>query len=126
MPPVVSIPMAAIFYGLFSLIIGNLLHRYSRLNPVMAGFLIGYLCYDLTHYATHHLPMRNGYAKMVKRHHMRHHYKSPEALFGVSSPLWDIVFGTHIPERKQSVTNQADSKYIHLAMTLYSNAKNNQ
>jgi sterol desaturase/sphingolipid hydroxylase (fatty acid hydroxylase superfamily) len=25
---------------------------------------------------------------------MQHHYKTPDARFGVSSPLWDFVFGT--------------------------------
>ena len=38
--------------------------------------------------------MRWGFLKFVKRHHMRHHYKEPEARFGVSSPLWDLVFHT--------------------------------
>jgi sterol desaturase/sphingolipid hydroxylase (fatty acid hydroxylase superfamily) len=29
-----------------------------------------------------------------KRYHMQHHYKTPDERFGVSSPLWDMVFGT--------------------------------
>jgi sterol desaturase/sphingolipid hydroxylase (fatty acid hydroxylase superfamily) len=56
--------------------------------------MAGYLVYDMTHYATHHLPMRSRYAKFLKRYHMAHHYKSPDALYGVSSPVWDRVFGT--------------------------------
>ena len=66
----------------------------SWVNPTMAGFLVGYLIHDLTHYATHHLPMRSSFAKYLKRHHMIHHYKNPEIRFGVSSPIWDFVFGT--------------------------------
>lgn len=94
MPPVVSIPLAAIFYGLFYLVAGLLLKAPQWVNPLMGGFAAGYLTYDLTHYATHHLPMRSGWAKYLKRYHMMHHYKTPDARFGVSSPLWDIVFGT--------------------------------
>lgn len=94
MPPVVSIPLAAVFYGLFWLITGPLLQVQAWHHPIMAGFTIGYLTYDLTHYATHHFPMRSGVLKYLKRYHMMHHYKSPDARFGVSSPLWDIVFGT--------------------------------
>ena len=60
----------------------------------MAGFLAGYLVYDLTHYAQHHFPMRSGYAKYIKRYHMQHHYKDPDTRFGVSSPIWDWVFRT--------------------------------
>lgn len=93
MPPVVSIPLAAIFYGLF-LGLFSFIGAVSWLYPFMTGFLIGYLVYDLTHYATHHFPMRSGYLKYIKRYHMQHHYKTPNARYGVSSPLWDIVFKT--------------------------------
>ena len=58
------------------------------------GFMFGYLVYDLTHYATHHFPMRSGVLKALKRHHMQHHYKTPNLRYGVSSPFWDIVFRT--------------------------------
>ncbi len=94
MPPVVSLPLASIFYGLFWLVIGDLLRSPVWVNPMMSGFLFGYLIYDLTHYATHHWPMRSRFAKFLKRYHMQHHYKTPNARFGVSSPIWDYVFGT--------------------------------
>jgi len=94
MPVVVSIPLAAVFYLLFWLVFSKLLAAPLWVGPTFTGFLIGYLAYDLTHYATHHFPMRHGYAKFLKRHHMRHHYKTPYARFGVSSALWDYAFGT--------------------------------
>ncbi len=94
MPPVVSIPLAALFYGLFSLVLGVWLHAPQWVTPMVSGFTIGYLTYDLTHYATHHLPMKGRVAKYLKKYHMLHHYKTPDARYGVSSPLWDIVFGT--------------------------------
>jgi sterol desaturase/sphingolipid hydroxylase (fatty acid hydroxylase superfamily) len=94
MPPVVSIPLALIFYGLFYLLLGLLFKVPHWVTPSFSGFLVGYLFYDLTHYATHHFPMRSGAAKYLKRYHMQHHYKTPNQRFGVSSPLWDIVFGT--------------------------------
>jgi sterol desaturase/sphingolipid hydroxylase (fatty acid hydroxylase superfamily) len=94
MPFPVSVPMALLFYGLFTLVLGVWLKAAPWVNPMAAGFLAGYLVYDLTHYAQHHFPMRSGYAKYIKRYHMAHHYKSPSTRFGVSSPLWDWVFGT--------------------------------
>ncbi len=94
MPPVVSIPLALVFFGLFNLVFGRLLDVPLWIAPTFSGFTTGYLLYDLTHYATHHFPMRSGYLKYVKRYHMMHHYKTPGRRFGVSSPLWDIVFGT--------------------------------
>ena len=94
MPPIVSIPLAAFFYGLFYLLLVVVLGAQAWLAPMFAGFVTGYLAYDLTHYATHHFPMRWGFLKYLKRYHMQHHYKTPSQRFGVSSPLWDIVFGT--------------------------------
>ncbi len=108
MPLPVSIPGFVIFYALFYLVLGVLLGAPGWIAPVMAGFMIGYLVYDLTHYATHHFPMRSRLAKALKRHHMQHHYKTPDARFGVSSPFWDWVFGTTGKEQGgQAVEAQA-------------------
>jgi sterol desaturase/sphingolipid hydroxylase (fatty acid hydroxylase superfamily) len=96
MPPVLSIPMAAVFYGLFVWILGSLLGHPEWVQPMFSAFITGYLIYDLTHYATHHFPMRSGYLKFLKRYHMQHHYKTPDDRYGVSTPLWDYVFGTYV------------------------------
>ncbi len=94
MPPIVSIPLALVFYALYYLVLGLILGAPQWIAPMFSGFIFGYLVYDMTHYATHHLPMRSGVLKYLKRHHMIHHYKTPEKRFGVSSPLWDVVFRT--------------------------------
>jgi sterol desaturase/sphingolipid hydroxylase (fatty acid hydroxylase superfamily) len=94
MPPVVSIPLAALFYSVFWLVLDRTLGLTAWLPPIFAGFIAGYLAYDMIHYATHHFPMRRGLPKALKRYHMQHHYKTPTARFGVSSPLWDLAFGT--------------------------------
>jgi dihydroceramide fatty acyl 2-hydroxylase len=94
MPPVVSIPLAALFFGIFYLIFSVALKAPQWVAPVFSAFIFGYLTYDLMHYAQHHFPMRSGYAKYIKRYHMQHHYKTPDKRFGVSSPIWDYVFNT--------------------------------
>jgi sterol desaturase/sphingolipid hydroxylase (fatty acid hydroxylase superfamily) len=94
MPPAVSIPMAVLFYGIFYLVVGQLFGAPSWVPALFAGFILGYLVYDMIHYATHHFPMRSRYLRFLKRYHMQHHFKTPEKRFGVSSPLWDKVFGT--------------------------------
>lgn len=94
MPPILSIPLAFFFYGLFSLTLGRLLGAPHWVAPVYAGFVTGYLMYDMLHYAEHHLSMKWGFLKYVKRYHLLHHFRTPDDRFGVSSPLWDVVFGT--------------------------------
>ncbi len=94
LPFPISIPFAALFFGLFYVTLGILFGASQWVAPLMSGFLTGYLVYDLTHYATHHFAMRSGYAKYIKRYHMQHHYTDPNSRFGVSSPVWDWAFHT--------------------------------
>lgn len=94
MPPILSIPLALLFYGLFHLVVGTLIGAPLWVAPLFAGFVTGYIAYDMLHYAEHHLSMKWGVLKFVKRYHLLHHYKTPEHRFGVSSPLWDYIFGT--------------------------------
>jgi sterol desaturase/sphingolipid hydroxylase (fatty acid hydroxylase superfamily) len=96
MPLPLSIPLAGLFFLLFWLVAGRLIGAPLWVGPLFAGFLIGYLVYDLIHYATHHFSMRRGYWKYIKRYHMAHHYKNPDGIFGVSSPIWDYVFKTTV------------------------------
>ena len=96
MPPSVSMPLAIIFYFLFRFILGQTL-----VAPFFIGFIIGYLFYDMTHYAIHHYNMHNKFWLFIKNHHMKHHYKDPAKGFGVSSPLWDDIIGTNFPKDKK-------------------------
>ena len=89
MPPAGGvIVMTILWYG-FSLIIPS-----PWLEPFFAFFIVGYLIYDYLHYATHHFRMKSGPMKALTRHHLKHHFTSDKMNFGVSSPLWDRVFGT--------------------------------
>ena len=88
LPPVISVPMAVLFYFLFAF-------TFRSFAPaVSAGFGFGYVCYDTIHYATHHFAMKNRVGLWLKQYHLRHHYKDDEAGYGVSSPLWDYIFRT--------------------------------
>ena len=89
MPPGASIPLAALFFGLFWVIFGL-----PTAYPMFAGFLIGYLTYDYMHYYLHHFVPKSKRGKALREQHMRHHFQDHRYGFGVSSPLWDIVFRT--------------------------------
>jgi len=89
MPPAGAIPIMAALYLLFGLLIPQ-----PWLQPFCGGFIAGYLVYDYIHYATHHFAMRNRVARFLKHYHLKHHYAGEGGRYGVSSPLWDRVFGT--------------------------------
>lgn len=88
-PPTVSLPLALLFWGIFTAIFGDVM-RYAA----FAGLAAGYLTYDMIHYYVHHFAPKNRVAKFLRRYHLAHHFKGPNTGFGVSSPLWDYVFGT--------------------------------
>ena len=74
------------------------------------GFILGYLLYASMHYAIHawHPPFK--WMKPIWRNHHLHHYKNDERGFGVSTHIWDKVFGTAFDlkkekEDKESVRN---------------------
>jgi len=89
MPPAGAIPIMAVLYLLFGLVIPQ-----PWIQPFCAGFIVGYLVYDYIHYSTHHFPMRNPVAKSLKLYHLKHHFSGEGGRYGVSSPIWDRVFGT--------------------------------
>ncbi len=95
MPPAVSIPLAALFLGLFVLVFGAPLAF-----PIFAGFIAGYLIYDYTHYYVHHAVPKTQFGKRLREHHMRHHFQDHRYGYGVSSPAWDVVFRT-LPRRRK-------------------------
>src|SRR3954452_1925898 len=65
MPPLVSVPLAIGFYLLFLLVFGR------DVAPAFgAGFLFGYLMYDMTHYHVHHHKPRTRLGKRMRELHM--------------------------------------------------------
>lgn len=60
-----------------------------------AGFALGYLAYELFHRRLHTHAPRNGFGRWARRHHFYHHLVDARENHGVTSPIWDHVFGTH-------------------------------
>jgi len=89
MPPAGAVIIMSVLWVLFALVLPA-----PWEEPFCAFFIAGYLIYDYSHYATHHFPMRHPWLRALKRHHMQHHFSVKNAKYGVSSPLWDWVFGT--------------------------------
>jgi 4-hydroxysphinganine ceramide fatty acyl 2-hydroxylase len=87
LPPSVSIPLATGFFFLFKAIL-----PVNYIFGFFPGFILGYLFYDISHYAIHHFNFKGNIWKKIKQHHMLHHYQDPGKGYGVSSPFWDKIF----------------------------------
>ncbi len=88
MPPILSALIALGLLALTQWAMGEYAYAF------LPGFVMGYAGYLFVHYITHaYAPPKNVF-KVLWVHHSIHHYKSQDKAFGVSSPLWDYVFGT--------------------------------
>ena len=88
MPPLPSFILALAVFSIQYLLMR---HNVFAFFP---GFILGYLLYASMHYAIHAWNPPYKWMKPLWRNHHLHHYKNEERGFGVSSTLWDHVFGT--------------------------------
>lgn len=91
LPPLMSVLVAAIFVGIFRLVMGNAGFAFG------GGFMTGYATYLLAHYAIHVYSPPKNFLGVIWKHHNLHHFVGDTGAFGVSSPFWDHIFGT-MPE----------------------------
>ena len=88
MPPIVSVILAASLLYVFHLLIGEYTFAF------LPGFVLGYASYLFVHFIVHAYQPPKNFFKALWVNHGIHHYKDHNKAFGVSSPLWDYVFGT--------------------------------
>jgi sterol desaturase/sphingolipid hydroxylase (fatty acid hydroxylase superfamily) len=95
MPPLLSVVIATILLLLFRVVMGDFVFAF------LPGFLVGYAAYLGVHYMVHAFAPPKNFLKRLWINHGTHHYKNGEMIYGVSSPLWDYVYGT-MTEKKLS------------------------
>lgn len=93
MPPVPSLMIALTLFSLMYSV-AYIIGAQQYIFAFFPGFLVGYLVYGSMHYAIHAWNPPFRWMKPLWRNHHLHHYKNTELGFGVSSTLWDHVFGT--------------------------------
>ena len=91
LPPIGIWPVAVVIGVIYYFVFG------AYFWPVFGGTALGYIAYDWIHYYTHFFNPKRGVGKWLKRYHMMHHFDSPHHRFGITSPVWDLVFGTYMP-----------------------------
>jgi sterol desaturase/sphingolipid hydroxylase (fatty acid hydroxylase superfamily) len=75
------------------------------------GMTLGYVVYSVVHHAMHFWSFpHDSYLYRCKHRHALHHYSEVDGNFGVTTPIWDYIFGTALPEPqlvKQSQTRES-------------------
>jgi 4-hydroxysphinganine ceramide fatty acyl 2-hydroxylase len=100
-PPLTNMILIFLFWVSIYLMMGNYVYLF------LPGIIIGYLMYSSIHYIIHNFKPPFKWLKPLWRHHNMHHYRFEHKAFGVSSPLWDIIFGTLPPK---NITDGTDKE----------------
>jgi sterol desaturase/sphingolipid hydroxylase (fatty acid hydroxylase superfamily) len=75
-----------------------------------SGFILLYGWYEWVHYSIHAHAPRSAYGRWARKHHLYHHFGNMKINHGLTSPLWDVVFGTHVPATVVKIpSKKADS-----------------
>ena len=59
------------------------------------GLIAMYFGYEVAHRRTHTHPPRGRYGRWARRSHLHHHFGAPMRNFGVTTPVWDRLWGTY-------------------------------
>jgi sterol desaturase/sphingolipid hydroxylase (fatty acid hydroxylase superfamily) len=90
----VAPPLMLVFFGIIVWTIYAAVFGSDRFIQVFAGTCMGYVAYDWIHYYTHHFHPKRGLGRWLQQYHLRHHFQEDGMRYGISSPLWDLLFGT--------------------------------
>lgn len=89
----ISVPVATAYLLLARLATGS----WRAASYLFAGLVVGYFYYEWLHFRSHHHRAKLRLFRYLQKYHLLHHHQTPELRFGVTSPLFDIVFGTFEP-----------------------------
>ncbi|XP_057970814.1 dihydroceramide fatty acyl 2-hydroxylase FAH2-like isoform X2 [Malania oleifera] len=101
-PPAAAAILLVPFWNLV-----KLLATPSSAPALFGGGLLGYVMYDVTHYYLHHGHPSREVTRNLKKYHLNHHFRIQNKGFGITSSLWDKVFGT-LPQSKAGEKNEPE------------------
>lgn len=83
------ITSAAIYALLYAITRDNF-----KASGIISGIWAGFLYYEAVHYRVHVSLSHSPLLQQQRKAHFYHHFSDSEKCFGVTSPLWDYIFGT--------------------------------
>ena len=94
----VAIAISGLTFGLLRLLVDQ-----AFAAAYTAGFVGMYVTYEVLHRRAHTHAGIGAYGRFLRRHHFHHHFANPKSNHGVTSPVWDLVFGTYEPAKEVRV-----------------------
>jgi sterol desaturase/sphingolipid hydroxylase (fatty acid hydroxylase superfamily) len=76
------------------------------------GLVSMYVSYEVLHRRLHTHAGVGFYGRWARRHHFHHHFGNPKMNHGVTSPLFDVVFGTREPVAQVRVPKKLAMEWL--------------
>lgn len=110
-----ALGMQPVFAALFFLV-----YALFSLVPALGatlGMIAGWIAYEVLHQAIHLRAPRHAYGIWARRHHLYHHFGNAKLNHGVTTPLWDHVFGTYVRPSLIVIPHKHAAKFPWLQFT---------
>lgn len=95
--PAAWVPAALGLWAAGSLAVGP-----ATAGAFTAGLVAGFLRYEVAHWRIHFREPRTPHERLMRLHHLAHHFRDPGAYHGVTTRFWDRVLGTLPADRGQA------------------------
>lgn len=103
--PVVWVPISGLLYLAISLSAGK-----AAAAGLVAGLVAGFLRYEWIHWRLHFREPRGARERLLRAHHLAHHFVNARAYHGVTTRLLDRLFGTMPATWREDYDRVADRR----------------
>lgn len=103
--PLAWVPTALVLFAAAAAVAGSL-----PAAALLLGLLAGFFHYEYVHWRIHFREPRSDRERLLREHHLAHHFRNPRAYHGVTTRLWDRVFGTLPADHAADYARVADRR----------------
>jgi len=101
--PIAVLPIALLLFGATTLVASPL-----QAGCFVGGVLAGFARYERMHWRFHFRAPRSRRERLLRSHHLAHHFCNARIYHGVSTRFWDRIFGTLPPGWEADYARVAD------------------
>jgi len=87
---IIGLPIGGGYWLLAWAVMGS----WADASWLFIGLAAGFFGYKWVHFQCHHRRSRARPLMYLRHYHLMHHHRTPDLRFGVTSPLFDLMFGT--------------------------------
>ncbi|HEX7316771.1 MAG TPA: sterol desaturase family protein [Pyrinomonadaceae bacterium] len=104
-----SIPVCVSYFLMAWALAGS----WQAATHLFTGLIVGYFYYEYLDFQAHHGTSRGRLTRYFRKYHLQHHHYDATVRFGVTSPIFDYLFGTfHIEKRRGASETQAAGRSL--------------